>query len=101
MPLAREKSRYRTPHTMHDQVAGPPAHSSCPRIGNRTAFSSPSTTSSITNWNTLMISHENHVHREATYYNWRKKYGGLIPSEMKRLRQSTRGRERQTEEDRG
>jgi putative transposase len=24
---------------------------------------------------------------EATYYNWRKKYGGLMPSEMKRLRQ--------------
>src|SRR5262249_29196740 len=24
---------------------------------------------------------------EATYYNWRKEYGGLIPSEMKRLRQ--------------
>ena len=24
---------------------------------------------------------------EATFYNWRKKYGGLMPSEMKRLRQ--------------
>ena len=24
---------------------------------------------------------------EATYYNWRKKYGGLMPSEMKQLRQ--------------
>ena len=24
---------------------------------------------------------------EATYYNWRKKYGGLMPSEMKRLKQ--------------
>ena len=24
---------------------------------------------------------------EATYHNWRKKYGGLMPSEMKRLRQ--------------
>jgi len=24
---------------------------------------------------------------EATYYNWRKKYSGLMPSEMKRLRQ--------------
>lgn len=24
---------------------------------------------------------------EATYYNWRKKYGGLTPSEMKRLKQ--------------
>ena len=24
---------------------------------------------------------------EATYYNWRKKYGGLLPSEIKRLRQ--------------
>jgi putative transposase len=24
---------------------------------------------------------------EATYYNWRKKYAGLTPSEMKRLRQ--------------
>src|SRR5262249_39095286 len=23
---------------------------------------------------------------EATYYNWRKKYGALMPSEMKRLR---------------
>lgn len=23
---------------------------------------------------------------EATYYNWRKKYGGLMPSEMKRLK---------------
>jgi putative transposase len=27
---------------------------------------------------------------EATYYNWRKKYGGLLPSEMKRLRQLER-----------
>ena len=24
---------------------------------------------------------------EATFYNWRQKYGGLMPSEMKRLRQ--------------
>jgi len=24
---------------------------------------------------------------EATFYNWRKKYGGLSPSEMKRLKQ--------------
>lgn len=24
---------------------------------------------------------------DATFYNWRKKYAGLIPSEMKRLRQ--------------
>lgn len=24
---------------------------------------------------------------EATYYNWRKKSGGLMPSEMKRLKQ--------------
>lgn len=24
---------------------------------------------------------------EATFYNWRKRYGGLMPSEMKRLRQ--------------
>jgi len=24
---------------------------------------------------------------EATFYNWRKKYAGLTPSEMKRLRQ--------------
>jgi putative transposase len=24
---------------------------------------------------------------EATYCNWRKKYGGLMPSEMKRLKQ--------------
>jgi len=24
---------------------------------------------------------------EATYYAWRKKYGGLMPSEMKRLKQ--------------
>jgi putative transposase len=24
---------------------------------------------------------------EVTYYNWRKKYGGLMSSEMKRLRQ--------------
>lgn len=24
---------------------------------------------------------------EATFYNWRKKYGGLLPSEMKKLRQ--------------
>lgn len=23
---------------------------------------------------------------ETTYYNWRKKYGGLMPSEMKRLK---------------
>jgi len=25
--------------------------------------------------------------QRGTYYNWRKKYGGLMPSEMKRLRQ--------------
>ena len=31
---------------------------------------------------------------EATFYNWRKKYGGLLPSEMKRLK----GREQQAEE---
>ena len=24
---------------------------------------------------------------EATFYNWRKRYSGLLPSEMKRLRQ--------------
>ena len=24
---------------------------------------------------------------EATFYNWRKKYGGLMPSEMRRLKQ--------------
>ena len=24
---------------------------------------------------------------QATYYNWRNKYGGLMPSEMKRLKQ--------------
>lgn len=24
---------------------------------------------------------------EATFYNWRKKYGGLLPSEMRRLKQ--------------
>ena len=24
---------------------------------------------------------------QTTYYNWKKKYGGLMPSEMKRLRQ--------------
>lgn len=24
---------------------------------------------------------------EASFYNWRKKYGGLLPSEMKRLKQ--------------
>jgi putative transposase len=24
---------------------------------------------------------------EATFYNWRKKYGGLLPSEVKRLKQ--------------
>ena len=24
---------------------------------------------------------------EATFYNWRKRYGGLMPSEVKRLRQ--------------
>lgn len=24
---------------------------------------------------------------QATYYNWKKKYGGLMPSEMKRWRQ--------------
>jgi putative transposase len=27
---------------------------------------------------------------EASFYNWRKKYGGLMPSEMKRLRQLER-----------
>jgi putative transposase len=35
---------------------------------------------------------------EATYYNWRKKYGVLMPS---KATASARGRERQTEEDRG
>ncbi len=24
---------------------------------------------------------------QATYFNWKKKYGGLLPSEMKRLKQ--------------
>ena len=24
---------------------------------------------------------------DATYYNWKKKYGGLLPSEMKKLKQ--------------
>lgn len=24
---------------------------------------------------------------EATFYNWRRRYGGLLPSEMRRLRQ--------------
>lgn len=24
---------------------------------------------------------------QATYFNWRKKYGGLLPTEMKRLKQ--------------
>ena len=31
---------------------------------------------------------------EATYYNWRKKYGGLMPSEMKRLKQLEEGNQR-------
>lgn len=26
---------------------------------------------------------------DATFYNWRKKYAGLLPSEMKRLRRIT------------
>ena len=29
---------------------------------------------------------------EATYYAWRKKYGGLMPSEMKRLKQLEEGK---------
>ena len=29
---------------------------------------------------------------QATYYNWKKKYGGLMPSEMKRLRQLEEGK---------
>ena len=29
---------------------------------------------------------------DATFYNWRKKYAGLMPSEMKRLRQLEEGR---------
>ena len=33
---------------------------------------------------------------EATYYNWRKKYAGSMPSEMKRLRQLEHRRDRQT-----
>jgi transposase-like protein len=36
---------------------------------------------------------------EATYYVWRKKFGGLMPSEMKRLKQSGGG-ERQAKADR-
>ena len=32
---------------------------------------------------------------EATYYNWRKKYGGLMPSEMKRLKQLEEENQRQ------
>jgi putative transposase len=31
-------------------------------------------------WDTIGISQQ-------TYYRWRKKYGGLMPSEMKRLKQ--------------
>jgi putative transposase len=31
---------------------------------------------------------------EATYYNWRKKYGGLMPSEMKWLKQLEEENER-------
>ena len=31
---------------------------------------------------------------EATFYNWRKKYGGLLPSEMKRLKQLEEENER-------
>ena len=31
---------------------------------------------------------------EATYYNWRKRYAGLMPSEMKRLRQFLRSFEK-------
>jgi putative transposase len=34
---------------------------------------------------------------EASFYNWRKKYGGLMPSEMKRLK-AARGGEPATEE---
>jgi putative transposase len=30
---------------------------------------------------------ENQGLRSATFYNWRKKYAGLMPSEMRRLRQ--------------
>ncbi len=32
---------------------------------------------------------------EATYYNWRKKYGGLMPSEMKQLQQLDEENQRQ------
>ncbi len=35
---------------------------------------------------------------EASFYDWRKKYGGLMPSEMKRLKQLDRGREPTAEE---
>jgi len=39
---------------------------------------------------------------DATFYNWRKKYTGSMPSEMKRLRQlEAGGGERQTEAHRG
>ncbi|AOL22405.1 putative transposase [Erythrobacter litoralis] len=27
------------------------------------------------------------VHSQATYFNWKKKYAGLMPSEMRRLRE--------------
>jgi len=62
MPLAVGSRDTELLIQLHDQVAGPPAQGSCARIGYRTAFSSPSTTSSVTDWKTLMIRHENHVH---------------------------------------
>jgi putative transposase len=33
------------------------------------------------------LSEGRYFRRHATFYNWRKKYAGLMPSEMKRLRQ--------------
>jgi putative transposase len=39
-------------------------------------------------WFCIHPGSDEHVRRsKATYYNWKKKYGGLMPSEMKRLRQ--------------
>ena len=31
---------------------------------------------------------------QATYFNWKKKFAGLLPSEMKRLRQLEEGKRR-------
>lgn len=48
---------------------------------------SPDTDQTEVFMNSVFRFRERATFAEATFYNWRKKYAGLMPSEMKRLRQ--------------